>query len=65
MLHVYNYSVYNNLTNKIIIIIILSVVVVVVVIIGKVDLFHGIVLVYILSSGLDSTWSKVSIKHNK
>ncbi len=65
MLHVCNYSVYNNLRNTIIIIII---------IIRSRSisgsrrsrhLFDGIVLVCILSSVLDSTWYKVSIKHKK
>ncbi len=63
MLHVCNYSVYNNLRNTIIIIIISS---------RSISgsrrsrhLFDGIVLVCILSSVLDSTWYKVSIKHKK
>ncbi len=66
MLHVCNYSVYNNLRNTIIIIIII-------IIISRSisgsrrsrHLFDGIVLVCILSSVLDSTWYKVSIKHKK
>ncbi len=65
MLHVCNYSVYNNLRNTIIIIIIISS--------SRSSsgsrrsrhLFDGIVLVCILSSVLDSTWYKVSIKHKK
>ncbi len=63
MLHVCNYSVYNNLRNTIIIISSSS----------RSSsgsmrsrhLFDGIILVCILSSVLDSTWYKVSIKHKK